>query len=129
MQAGATDRALRVVIVDDHAISRSVFAALLRSEGVDVVAELMLGDATTATLRGLAPDMVVVDARPGIGDGPEVGRRAASFGCAVVLTSSARPSSFGPALDGFDFIAKADICRAALADLIRPSGRIPPANS
>jgi DNA-binding NarL/FixJ family response regulator len=119
MQPTAADQPRRVVIIDDHPISRCACGALLRSEGVDVVAEFAIDEATADALRALRPDVVIVDARPGLGAGPDVARRAASSGCAAVLTSSARPSSFGAALDGFSFIAKADICRAALAELLR----------
>ncbi len=109
---------LRAVIIDDHPISRSAVGALLRSEGVDVIAEFASSEATAETIRALRPDLVIVDARPGLDDGPDAARRAASFGGAVVLTSSARASAFGAALDGFAFIAKADICRSALTNLL-----------
>ena len=118
MQPRNADQPLRVVIVDDHPISRCAYGALLRSEAVDVVAEFATREVTAEILSALRPDVVVVDARPGIGAGPKVAGCAASSGCAAVLTSSARLSSFGSALDGFPFIAKADICRAALAEVI-----------
>ena len=113
-----TEQPLRVVIVDDHPISRCAYGALLRSEGVDVVAEFAIDEVTAEILRAVRPDVVLVDARPGIDAGPELARCAGSSDCAAVLTSSARAASFGAALNGFRFIAKADICRAALADVI-----------
>jgi DNA-binding NarL/FixJ family response regulator len=112
------DQPLRVVIIDDHPISRCACGALLRSEGVEVVAEFAVAEAADDTLRALRPDVVIVDAQPGITAGPEVARWAVASGFAAVLTSSARASSFGAGLHGFPFIAKADICRAALDDAI-----------
>lgn len=109
---------LRVVIVDDHPISRCAYGALLRSEGVKVLAELAADEAVLALLRTLRPDLVIVDVRPGHEDGVDVARQAGSLGQAVVLTSSARVESFGTALNGFGFIAKADICRAALVEML-----------
>ncbi len=123
MQPRDTDQPLRVVIIDDHPISRCAYGALLRSEGVDVVAEFAVDEARAENLRALRPDVVIVDARPGIDAGPEIARYAASSDCAAVLTSSARAASFGATLDGFRFIAKADICRAALADVIASAAR------
>jgi DNA-binding NarL/FixJ family response regulator len=109
---------LRVVIIDDHPISRCAYGALLRSEGVDVVAEVSVAEATPEILRALRPDVVIVDARPGLTAGPELARWAASSGITAVLTSSARVSSFGAELDGFPFMAKADMCRAGLVEVI-----------
>lgn len=107
------------MIIDDHPISRCAVGALLRSEGVKVVAELAGDEATIDTVRPLRSDLVIVDVRPGHNDGFDLARRAASVHSTVVLTSSAPPASFGSALDGFAFIAKADICRTALRDVIR----------
>jgi hypothetical protein len=47
-----------------------------------------------------------------------VARWAASSGAVAGLTSSARASSFGAELDGYPFIAKADMCRAAIVEVI-----------
>jgi DNA-binding NarL/FixJ family response regulator len=56
---------LRVMIVDDHPISRCAYGALLRSEGVDVAADVAVAEATPKILGELRPDVVIVDARPG----------------------------------------------------------------
>ncbi len=114
------DEPLRVVIIDDHAISRCAYGALLRSEGVDVLAELASDELTDGELVAMRPHVVIVDARPGIADGLAAARAVAASGWTVAVISSARASSFGRALDGFAFIPKADVCRAALIGVIAP---------
>ena len=52
--------ALRIMIIDDHEISRTAFCALLRSEGADVVADLSTGPDALAMARALRPDVVIV---------------------------------------------------------------------
>ena len=47
--------ALRIMIIDDHEISRAAFCALLRSEGADVVADLGAGHDAVAMPAHSAP--------------------------------------------------------------------------
>ncbi|MGC5616811.1 response regulator transcription factor [Georgenia sp. Z1491] len=64
-----------VLVVDDDAMVRSGFTAILRAEGLDVVGEAEDGAAAVEVTRRLAPDVVVMDVRmPGI-DGIEATRR------------------------------------------------------
>ena len=113
-----TPSPLRVVLVDDRPIPRSACRALLRTEGVEVVAEFQSQRRPSRRTPG-APSGCR-DRRCPAGDlrrargGPPGGglwvRRGADLDC--------RASSFGAGLHGFPFIAKADICRAALDDAI-----------
>lgn len=107
---------LRVLIIDDHEISRAALGALLRTEGADVI-DLAHGQQTIGEADALAPDVVVVDVSPGDANAVTLARelRALPHGPAVVLTSSNDRSSFGEELDGFGFIAKARICADELS--------------
>jgi DNA-binding NarL/FixJ family response regulator len=54
------DRALRVLVVDDHELFRSGLRALLEEEGFDV-SDAPSGDAALVTLASLQPDVIVMD--------------------------------------------------------------------
>ena len=103
---------VRVLLVDDHEISRAACRALLRTEGLDVVADLPPGVHALETADALHPDVAIVDI--GHGDTASldvaVRLRALPSPPRVVLTSSTDPSAFGAVLDGFGFVPKADIC-------------------
>ena len=114
--------ALRIMIIDDHEISRTAFCALLRSEGADVVADLSTGPDALAMARALRPDVVIVDVTPTADTGFGIARRLRALlptPLIVILTSSTDRTRFGAQLDGHVFIAKADICAAAIARLAR----------
>ena len=65
----------RVLVVDDDAMVRSGFAAILAADGFDVVGQAADGAGAVAAARAHAPDVVVMDVRmPGI-DGIEATRR------------------------------------------------------
>ncbi|QIK65769.1 response regulator transcription factor [Nocardioides sp. HDW12B] len=73
--AGADGAPLRVVVVDDQALVRAGFALILRSAGLDVVAEAEDGLAAVAAVERHRPDVVLMDIRmPGL-DGIEATRR------------------------------------------------------
>jgi DNA-binding NarL/FixJ family response regulator len=115
---------MRIMIIDDHEVSRAAFCALLRSEGADVVASLSAGRDALAAVQTLCPEVVIVDVTPEAETGFGIARRLRALlptPPVVILTSSADPSQFGRALDRFRFIAKADIGAAAIARLARPS--------
>jgi CheY-like chemotaxis protein len=114
--------ALRIMIIDDHEISRAAFGALLRSEGVDVVADLGAGRDALAMARALRPEVVIVDVTPAADTGFTIAGRLLALLPAppiVILTSSTDRTRFGTRLDGHVFIAKADICSAAIARFAR----------
>ena len=118
-------RAMRVMIVDDHEISRAACRALLRAEGVNVVAALRAGDHAFAAARALRPEVVIVDVTPAADTGFDIARRLRALPDqpAVLVTSSANPSYFGRKLDRFRFVAKADISAAVIVRLARSPGR------
>ena len=111
--------ALRILIVDDHDISRAAFRALLRTEGMHVVSDLGAGDDALAAARGLRPDVAIVDVAPRADAAFGMARklRALPSAPAVILTSSADRALFGPELNGYPFLAKADIHASALRHL------------
>jgi len=114
--------ALRILIIDDHEISRAAICALLRSEGADVVADLSVGHDALAMAQALRPEMVIVDVRPAADTGFGIARRLRALQPAppiVILTSSTDRTQFGAQLDGHMFIAKADISSATIAQLAR----------
>lgn len=121
----ARDDALRIMIIDDHEISRAAFCALLRSEGANVVGNLSAGHDVLATARALHPEVVIVDVTPAADTGFGIARRLRALLPAppvVILTSSTDRVQFGGRLDGHVFIAKADISSAAIARLARSPG-------
>ncbi|MDX8150518.1 response regulator transcription factor [Patulibacter brassicae] len=61
---------LRVVVVEDHALLREGIVALLREQGLDVVAQAEDGDGLRRIVDGHRPDVAVVDVRlpPGFTD-------------------------------------------------------------
>jgi DNA-binding NarL/FixJ family response regulator len=114
-------RQLRVLLVDDHAISRAACRALLRTEGVDVVADLALDDAAVVAVDELLPSAVIIDVTPGDKHSLELARRLRTLSHAptVLLTSSADRAMFDSAPQAFPFVAKSDLCSEALFNAIR----------
>ena len=114
--------AMRIMIIDDHEISRAAICAMLRSEGAEVVADLSAGRDALAMARALRPEVVIVDVTPAADIGFGIARRLRALQPAppsVVLTSSTDRAHFGAQLDGHMFIAKADISSAGVAQLTR----------
>jgi DNA-binding NarL/FixJ family response regulator len=109
------NRALRVLIVDGHEISRTAQAALLRTEGLDVF-DIQPDRDAVAVARAIRPQVVVIDvgaAAKGVG---LLARALHALPCVpgVVLTSSDDHSRLDRALAALPFVAKADICAAAI---------------
>ena len=111
----------RVIIIDDHDISRAACTALLRAEGIDVTADLRATNQALAAARALRPDVAIIDVTPAADAGFGVAYRLGALPAPpiVILTSSSDRTLFGAQLNGYLFIAKADICAAAIARLTR----------
>jgi DNA-binding NarL/FixJ family response regulator len=93
----------RILIVDDHPLTREALSALLEQHGFDVVAQAASGEEAIQRARELAPELVLLDlSMPGM-DGlealPRV--RAAAPGCeVVVLTASGTEENLLSAIRG-----------------------------
>jgi chemotaxis response regulator CheB len=109
---------LTVAIVDHHPVSRCAYCALLRSEGVEVVADVGPGDDAASTIVSLTPDVVIVDVSAGAQDVRALLDQMRQLRCAILLTSSAPRPNGRPELDGLAFLPKADICRSAIIELL-----------
>ena len=112
---------LRVLLIDDHEVSRAACRALLRTEGIDVLADLPVGEDGVAAAVELHPEAAIVDVTPEDERGLALARRLRVLRRppTVVLMSSASRTLFGTKLDGFPFIAKADLCRSEVLTAIR----------
>jgi DNA-binding NarL/FixJ family response regulator len=121
----ADAQGLLVLIVDDHEVSRAACRALLRTEGLEVIADLAADDdQALAAADALCPDVAIVDVSPGHASALHIARRLRALRRAptVVLTSSTSRSAFDAQLDGYAFIAKADVCsEQILRRLPRPT--------
>jgi len=107
----------RILIADDHEISRAALRALLRTEGIEV-ADVGTGDAAITAAITFHPDVVIVDVTPADPVGFLIARRLQALPDAppVVLTSSASRRRFGSQLDHHLFIPKADLCARAVEE-------------
>ena len=98
-------RPARIMIIDDHEISRAACRALLRTEGIDVVADMAAGDQAISVAAMLRPDVAVVDVSPSADAG---------FGLARRLRALADPpNSAGAALE---VSTTAGLCANAIRD-------------
>ena len=116
MRAGANgQRPMRVLLVDDHDISRAAVSALLRTQGAEV-ADLGTGDAALAVAIAFRPAVAIIDVTPTDASGFVIADRLRALpdGPAVVLTSSADRRWFASRLDSYRFVAKADLCIQAI---------------
>ena len=108
---GNSQRPMRVLLVDDHEISRAVISALLRTEGAEV-ADIGTGEAAVALAIAFRPAVAIVDVTPADASGFVIADRLRALpdGPAVVLTSSAGRRRFTSQLGSYRFVAKADLC-------------------
>jgi CheY-like chemotaxis protein len=116
MRAGANgQRPMRVLLVDDHEISRAAISALLRTEGADV-AGVGTDDTAIAVAIAFRPAVAIVDVTPADATGFRIAGllRALPDGPAVVFTSSVSRQRFASRLDSYRFVAKADLSVQAL---------------
>ena len=115
---------VRILIVDDHPLTRDALAALLAQGGFDVVGEAADGAEALRAVEELHPDVVLLDVQLPDIDGFDVAARLTktnSHAPAVVLTSSRDGSDFGPlvAYSGArGFVPKAELSAEALAGLL-----------
>jgi DNA-binding NarL/FixJ family response regulator len=113
-----------VLIVDDHPSFRATARVLLEAEGFEVVGEAQDGASALERARELRPEVVLLDVQLPDLDGFEVAARLTDGGAGprVVLVSSRDRADYGSMIEesgASGFIAKADLCGPALADLIR----------
>ena len=85
------ERAIRVMLVDDHAVVRMGFRLLLQgTPDIEVVAEADSGEEAVRQFPEVRPDVVVMDiSMPGIGGLEAIGRILARQPAARVLVLSA----------------------------------------
>jgi two-component system response regulator NreC len=94
---------IRILLVDDHAMFRAGIKALLESEErMDVVGEASSGDEAVDEVRGLKPDVVVMDLSMPGSNGLEATRRIAALGLdtrVLVLTVHAEEEYLVPVVE------------------------------
>jgi DNA-binding NarL/FixJ family response regulator len=107
-RCGATLSDVRVLLVDDHEITRVACRAVLETEGIEVLADVEVGDRAFAAAAALAPDVILLDV--GLGD-PRALALAERLErtSAVVLTSSAHRERLGAAVAGYPFVEKLEV--------------------
>jgi len=93
----------RILLVDDHPLTRSALAGLLRQHGFDVLGEAADGEEAISSAENLQPDLILLDlSMPGL-DGlsalPRL-REAAPHCEVVVLTASGTEENLLGAIRG-----------------------------
>ena len=108
---GGGKRPTRILLVDDHEISRAALRALLRTEGLDV-ADVRTGDAAITAAIAFRPHVAIVDVTPADPGWFHIASqlRALPGAPRVMFTSSASRCRFGSQLERHPFVAKADLC-------------------
>jgi two-component system NarL family response regulator len=93
----------RILLVDDHPLTREALASLLRQHGFDVVGEASDGESAIAAAAELRPDLVLLDLSMPEMDGiqalPRI-REAAPDCEVVVLTASGTEENLLAAIQG-----------------------------
>ena len=120
--ARSSARPSRILIVDDHEVSRAALRALLRTEGIDV-ADMRTGGAAVTAAIAFRPDVVVVDVTPADPAGFLIARQLQVLPDApvIVLTSSSNRCRFGSQLGRHLFVAKADLCVRSIENALTTS--------
>ena len=110
----------RIMIIDDHEISRAACRALLRTEGMNVVADLGTSNDALAAACAVRPDIAIIDVTPTADTGFAIARglRAVPAPPLIILTSSADRAQLGPQVNVYWFLAKADVSATAIAALV-----------
>ncbi|MBV9197908.1 MAG: hypothetical protein JO168_27540 [Solirubrobacterales bacterium] len=93
----------------------------MRTEGIDIIADLPVSDDAITAATELRPDAAIVDVTPEDERALTLARRllAIQRPPTVLLTSSTSRSVLGTMLEGFPFIAKADLCSSEILTAIR----------
>ena len=93
----------RILLVDDHPLTREALSSLLRQHGFDVVGEASDGEAAVQAAAELRPDLVLLDLSmpglDGLGALPQI-REAAPECEVVVLTASGTEENLLAAIQG-----------------------------
>src|ERR687888_1711285 len=93
----------RILLVDDHPLTRSALAGLLSQHGLEVVGEAADGEEAIARAAELQPDLILLDlSMPGVDGLTALPRlREAAPGCeVVVLTASGEETNLLAAIRG-----------------------------
>jgi DNA-binding NarL/FixJ family response regulator len=94
-----TERALRVVVVDDHDPMRAALRTILEADRISVVGEAADGDQAVAVVLATRPDVVLMDlrmpGRDGLSATAELVRRAPGTAVLVLTTFDDDASLFG----------------------------------
>src|SRR4051812_39736232 len=112
-----------VLIVDDHATFRANARAVLESEGFTVVGEAENGAEAIAAVKGMQPEVVLLDVQLPDADGFELASRLTSNGSRVnvVLVSSRDYSDLAHLVErsgARGFVPKAELSGPRLAALV-----------
>jgi DNA-binding NarL/FixJ family response regulator len=120
---GRTGRNIRVLVVDDQDLFRVGLRALLRTAGIDVVADTRTGEEAAAVAARLVPDVVLL----GLDDSPIA--RAATWLMAevapgakiIALTDTPEPNDVVDALaaGASGYLAKNDSIETIVAGIVR----------
>ena len=110
---------LRVLIVDQHEVSRGAIRALLRTEGLDVVADVSTAAQVIDAGADASFDVAIVDISGPRAAWLKAARALASLPCAptVLLTSSAPVDATA---SGFAYVTKRDVCAHHLRLAMQP---------
>jgi len=113
----------RILVVDDHPLTRDALASLLTQGGFDVVGEAADGAEAVARAEELRPDVILLDLRMPGTDGVAALRELAARGNparVLVVTSFTEPSAVLPAVraGAAGYVFK-DVDPPALAAAIR----------
>src|SRR3954465_11373727 len=111
--------ALTLMMVDDHRSFRDAARRVLERAGFEIVGEAVDGESALVAIRGLRPDIVLLDVQlPGI-SGFEVASRLTEGGDPpmIVMTSSREAAHFGPLVGqsgARGFVHKPDLSGSAI---------------
>ncbi len=103
MDTSVIERAIRIVIVDDHGIVRKGLRSLLTRPGMEVVGEGESGNEAVRLAGQLQPDVMLLDIRMKDGDGlhslPTIKAQSPRTSV-IILTTYANPAYLARAISG-----------------------------